>query len=660
MGAARISWALSLALFAVTGWHGARASDAPKWMHALAGAQIPAHDDKTRAAVLLSEISITVMPNGTIKRLERKAYKILRPEGADLGKPIFVINGQTRITDLHAWCIPETGKDYEVKRRDSVEAGLGVENGLLVTDIRGVGIQIPAAAPGNIIGYEIEEELTPYVYSDDWRFQETLPVREAHYSLELPSGWDYKATWLNHPDETPTTLGQNHWQWNMSDVPAIALEPRMQPWIGIAGNLYLALIPPSAHGRSIQSWSDLGVWYDGLTQGKREPSAEIKQKAIELTASASTLFGKMQALASFVQEDIRYVGIELGIGGYQPHPAPEVFAHRYGDCKDKVTLLSTLLQQIGVQSYYLLVNTHRGIVTSGTPANPYFNHAIIAVALPGNLEDPSLEAILVHPKLGRLLIFDPTNPLTPLGSLSGALQDNYALLVAGEGSELVKLPELPPASNSITRTAKLSLDENGTLSGDVHEVRTGDRADQQRFALRSVATDTDRIKPIETVVAASLSTYQITKASIRNLRAPEKPFEWFYSVDAEHYARTAGDLLLVRPRVIGTKSQAFLEVKEQRKHSIEYEGPEHDTDAFDISLPAGFEVDSLPPAADFDNGFVAYHSKTKVVGRTLTYMREYDVNKLSIPVEKAAELKAFYRLIDTDERSEVVLKPTAR
>ena len=68
----------------------------------------------------------------------------------------------------------------------------------------------------------------------------------------------------------------------------------------------------------------------------------------------------MRALAKFVQGDIRYVAIELGIGGLQPHQASDIYSHRYGDCKDKATLMSSMLREIGVESYYLDVNTQRG------------------------------------------------------------------------------------------------------------------------------------------------------------------------------------------------------------------------------------------------------------------------------------------------------------
>ena len=80
----------------------------------------------------------------------------------------------------------------------------------------------------------------------------------------------------------------------------------------------------------------MAKWESGLTEGRRESSPEIKQKVTELTGSAPTTLAKMQALAAFVQHDIRYVAIELGIGGWQPHYARDVFSHRYGDCKRTV------------------------------------------------------------------------------------------------------------------------------------------------------------------------------------------------------------------------------------------------------------------------------------------------------------------------------------
>jgi len=401
----------------------------------------------------------------------------------------------------------------------------------------------------------------------------------------------------------------------------------------------------------------MGNWYLKLTNGRRDTSPQISQQVATLTATTPTPLEKMKALAQFVQHDIRYVAIELGIGGFQPHAASDVFVHHYGDCKDKATLLSSMLSQVGVESFYVMINSERGSVTPQVPANVgAFNHAILAIKLPPNVSDPSLVATIQHPRLGPLLYFDPTNELTPFGEIGGYLQANYGLLVTPEGGELVELPEQPSAMNSIQRTGKLTLDPLGTLKGDVSETRLGDRASSERWRLHNVTKSSDQIKPIEDLLAGSLSLFSITHASIENLNHTDQPFGFHYSFEAHNYAKNAGGLLLVRPRVLGVKSSALLETKESRKFPIEFDGPSRDTDTFEIAIPAGYVVDDIPPAVDADYSFASYHAKTEVNGNLIHYSRTLEVKELTVPVSHAEDLKKFYRIIAGDERNTVVLK----
>jgi len=640
----------------------ASANDAPAWMHALVNAPLPPHDEKTDAVLLYSEDILNVQANGKIKSTERRVYKILRPDGRHYGRVHAYFDSDTRITSIHGWCIPAQGKDYEVKDKEAVEMGLNdIENGILMTDERVKILQIPAAEIGNIVGYEIEHEDRPYVLQDAWEFQHAIPVREAHYTLQLPPGWEYKAVWINHTEIKSVASGSNTWQWTISDVPAIKHEDEMPPWEGVVGQMVVTLLPAGGSGQNkgFETWNDMAKWQAALYQGRRDASPEIKQKVAALTASATTPLAKMKILANFLQQDIRYVAIELGIGGLQPHPASEVFSHRYGDCKDKATLLSSMLHEIGVDSHYVVINSVRGGVTPETPPTPFwFNHVILAVRLPADVTDPSFAAIVEHPKLGRLLIFDPTDEYTPFGQLRGALQANYGLLVTADGGELVKLPQLPSATTGVQRTAKLQLNANGVLSGDVVETRNGDMGTVQRYMLKAVTKQADQIKPIEKLAAESLPTFQITKATVTNLQQTDQPFRYQYSFVAEDYAKKAGDLILVRPRVIDRKASGLLETKESRKFAVEFTGPRKDTDTFEIALPAGYQIDDVPPPVDVDYGFASYHSKTEGVGNLLRYTRTFEVKELSVPASKAEELKKLYRIIASDERNTAVLKPS--
>lgn len=637
----------------------ARCGDAPQWMHAVANATLPEHDEKTNAILLFSEDVLSVQSNGKIKKVERQVYKILRPDGRQYGTIRADFDAESKINNIHGWCIPSQGKDYEVKEKDAIETGLlGVQNGELMTDLKSKILTIPAADPGNVVGYEIEQELRPYVMQDIWSVQRVeVPVREAHYTLQLPPGWEYKAVWSNHPEVTPSG-GGGQWQWVVNDVKAIKPERGMPPWQSVAGFMVVSLFG-SASGRNngFQDWKAMGLWENGLANGRREASLEIKKKTVEITTNAPTTLAKMRALAEFMQKDIRYVAIQLGIGGWQPHPAPEIFLHKYGDCKDKATLLSAMLNEIGVESYYLDINTERGTITPATPATRWFDHVVLAIRLPDGLNDPSLHMIISHPKLGRLLIFDPTDEFTPFGLLRGELQESYALLVTPDGGELVKVPQLPAAMSGVVRTAKLALTSTGTLSGEFLEQRNGDYGTQQRASLKSVTKDADRVKFIETLISHSLSSFQITRASISNLNRVDEPFGYQYSLVAQNYAKTAGNLLLVRPRVLGSNSSDLLEKKEPRMFPVEFDGPAKNMDTIEITLPAGYEVDDLPPPVNADYSFASYHSKTEVNGNTLKYTRTFEVKELSVPLSKVEDLKKLYRIIAGDERNTAVLKP---
>jgi len=650
----RFWFAACIALWALPAFAG---GSAPPWMHALVAAPVPAHDEKADAALMYSETNVTVLSADKIRTHVREAYRILRPEGRQHGIVVVYFNPERKLKSLHAWCIPEQGKDFEVSDKEAVEASPpGFE---LMQDVKAKILRIPAPEVGNIVGYEYEVEERPFFLQDIWEFQGTDPVGESRYSLELPPGWEYKTSWLNYPELKPTPGGNNQWQWAVTDVKRLREEPDMPPFAGVRAEMIVTFFPPGGSPKTdVSDWRSMGQWYWSLAGNRADASPQIQAEVAALTAGKSDLLQKMQALAQFVQHDIRYVAIELGIGGYQPHPAADVFSNRYGDCKDKATLMRSMLKEIGVDSYLVVINARRGSVTGNMPPHDGFNHVITAIRLPSGVNDPSLVAVMQEPKLGRLLFFDPTNELIPFGQIGGYLQANYGLLVTPEAGELVELPQQPPSMNGIDRTGKLTLDTTGALKGEVKETRLGERASSERWQLRTVTRDQDRIKPIEDLLAGSLASFQITRASLINLHENGLPFGFDYSFQADGYAKKAGNLLLVRPRVIGDKGSGILETKDARLFPIEFDGPVLDKDSFEISLPAGYVVDDLPPPVDVDDGFASYHSKTVVNGNAIDYTRTFEIKELNVPVSKADELRKFYRIIASDERNTAVLKPS--
>ena len=652
---------LALLLAALVAPALAARAGSPEWLKAAAREPLPPHPDDADAVQLLDEQVTTISDTGEIKTRYRVAYKILRPGGRGYGAVQVYFDNETRLTYLKGWCLPAEGKEYEVKEGDAVEtSAFGFA---LYEETRYKVLLIPAADPGNVIGYEYEQKERPYILQTVWSFQDTLGLRRGRFALELPEGWEFDAVWVNHEEVEAQRQGNNRWTWELVDVPAIEWEAAMPPYKAVAGRLVVLLYPtrPALQAKSHRSWRELGQWYGGLAAGRRQATPEMYHKVAELTAGQGTLPEKMRALAAFAQRDIRYVAIEIGIGGYQPHLAQEIFSNRYGDCKDKATLLSTMLREIGVESYYVFINTRRGVVEPSHPPALIFDHAILAIRLPANLAAENLYAAVEHPQLGRLLFFDPTDSITPLGQLPSYLQANYGLLVTEDGGELVKLPLLEPRVNRLERTARFTLSAAGALAGQVQEVRWGGPAKERRASLIDTPAP-ERRKVLENFLATALPGFTLQTVEVENLEEYDKDLVVRYRFVAPSYAKAAGDLLLLRPRVLGQKGDDVLERQKKgkaRQYPVEFPSAELHSDVFEIELPAGYAVDELPPPVELDTDFIAYKSRIEVNGGVLRYQREYTVKDVRVPTERLEELKKFYRQVAADERASVVLKRKA-
>src|SRR4051812_49356699 len=216
----------------------AAANDAPAWVHAQVSAAVPMHDDKTDAVEMYSERIVIVQSADKIKTQVREVYKILRPGGRDLGTVVIPFDSLTKITNLHAWCVPAQGKDYEVKEKDGAEVAMpAVQGSELISDVRAKLVHIPAADPGNVIGYEYEQENPRFVLKDICYSQRSYPPREPHSPLQPPAGWEYKASWLNHAEVAPTQAGTSQWQWGVTGIAAVKDELEMPPYRGISGQM---------------------------------------------------------------------------------------------------------------------------------------------------------------------------------------------------------------------------------------------------------------------------------------------------------------------------------------------------------------------------------------------------------------------------------------
>jgi hypothetical protein len=645
-----ISAAFFFALFSFS--NGLAQAEVPDWLRSLSKQPVKTYADDVNAVVLLDDNVTTVKENGDIVHHNRRALRILRPE-ARIRASIMEVgyNSYTKVNYLHGWSITSKGQEYETKSSDIMERNVTTYE--VYSDLKEKAVKLAGAEVGTVVGFEYETLEHPYKFQDFWNFQEFDPVERSHYELHLASGWRVKTDWQNHKEEKATEEnGGLHWQ--VIDVPRIENEPRRPPAEALAGLVVFTFLSDKDPGKSYRDWAEFGSWYTQLATGVRDVNPGLQQKVQELAPANLPLLDRIKSLAQFAQHDVRYVEISIGKGGWRPHNATDIFTHRYGDCKDKATVLSSMLAQIGVKSYYVLVNTERGIVNEKSPPMAYFDHMIIAISLPEASYSKSMPGLYQHPKLGRLLIFDPTNEFVPFGQIPPYEQANYGLLVGDQGGELIPLPLSPPEANGVTRNAKMKLLPDGTLQGEIEERYTGFNAYLGRSFLQH-ESENDRKKIIERLVANSLGNFQLDKYELVNANDIDQDLIIKFNFSAAHYAKSAGSMLLVRPRVLGELAGPW-DANKPRHYAYEFRGPFLDRDTVEITLPDGFKVDELPDPAKATFPFAEYVSKTESLGGTLKYTREYKQLTTQVPMEHIDELKKFFSQINLDEKNMAVLK----
>jgi transglutaminase-like putative cysteine protease len=649
------SWILAIAMVGLSGataFAGNGQVTLPDWMKDAAARPQKSYPARTNAVVLLDERAISVNRSGEYIETVRRVVRILRPEGGNEGTIGINVEHADALLSAHAWCSSSDGHSYEVKQKDFEQKGYGFGGTLFFMNEVNYAAELPAANPGAVVAFEYSVRNRAWGDYTTWWFQEEIPVEQARLTLGLPDKWNYKDSWVNSAHVASDSATPGMVAWVLHDVAALDNEEQHSPGIlAMAGRMQLAFSPPEFAIPVFASWDSIGKWAEDLAQPRRQPSAEITAKVKQLTAGVSDFDGIVSRLAGFVQRDIRYVANEIGIGGWQPRAAGDTYRNHYGDCKDKATLLGSMLQVAGIHAENVLIFAEHGVTREDSPGN-YFNHAILAIELPADAKVTYRS--VVQTKSGqRYLIFDPTNEWVPVGELGEYEQGNFALLEGKNGGELIRMPVFPPEQNRLARNGKFTIGEGGGLSGELQISDSGSHAWRSRANVAR-ENERERTRSAENFLTRSLQGATLKQATYEHLDEPSRELMVHYSFTASEFLKSSGTLLLFQPCVFGHKAIAIDWKK--RKYPVDLQSTTDEVDRYEIALPAGMQVDDLPDAVQIDVGFASYKSSVTSANGVILYQREYVVRDPQVGLDKLGQLRKLEEAILRDEASSVVLK----
>ncbi len=623
----------------------------PDWALQAYKTHTPDYAKDASAVVLYDEYVETIDGNGRAVERHRKVTRILKPQGRKQGCTISY-DVDEKINYFRAWTIAADEKQYAAQDTDFAEVGATDVPIMLFTEKTRVALP-PAIDVGATLVCESEETLPVYVHETVWEIQRNVPVVFQALEVDLLAAGTHSQAWHSFKSVPAVEVAPNHWRWELKDTPALDLRdiPSRPEWDALAARMSVQWGDAAVDGTD-NEWKAIGQWVTTLEADRPTPSPEITSYTQTLIAGAPDFYAKLSRITASIQKNIRYFIVVRGIGGWQANRAGDIFRNRYGDCKDKTTLLIAMLRVAGINGYYVPVDDRRGVVDPEDPSM-YGNHMITAIEIPADVNDPRLLAVVKAHDGKRYLIFDPTNERTPVGNLPSYLQGSYGTLAAGASSQIIALPVLPPDANGTERKGEFTLASDGTLSGLVDTMHSGPEGADMRMLLK-YSDEKERRESLETEISHDVPGVVLDSFQFVQPSDLDKPMEVHYKLTASQYAHQAGTLLLVRPRVVGSHAQAFND--KPRTVPIDLTATGHWRDSFDIKLPPGYVVDETPDPISLDLDFASYHSTITAKGDQLHYEREYVVRQVELPANRASDFRKLQGAILMDEKGTAVLK----
>lgn len=416
----------------------------------------PAQYPEERAVFLLDDGVVRFEADGRSSRTFRQVVQILRPEAVDDYREFrFSYSpGHEKLTVNWIRVIGADGRIINAEpafvQDSDVPARLGDP---VYSDQRVRRASITGVEPGTIVDFSYTtEELKPFLPGDfqqQWGVTTALAVQRSRFVVDVPASLELRIDEenLNFERRTVTAKGRTVHTWATANLPRI----KGEPYAADSNGVWMSLTVSSP-----TTWQGIGGWYAKNARDRYRLTPEVERKLAEAVAVAATRDDSIRAVHRWVAQDIRYVSIALGMGGYQPRPPEEVLRTGFGDCKDKTTLLITALRRMGIEAYPALLNSTGG-VERALPSLYQLNHVIVAI-----VDQDGYRFV------------DPTSSLTPFGELPPSEQGEFALVVRSESEvEEVTLPENPVDANVKLQRLYGTVSGNGTFTGWYEEAATG-------------------------------------------------------------------------------------------------------------------------------------------------------------------------------------------
>lgn len=593
-------------------------------------------------ARLLDLGNVTVKSDGTVVAEYRVTYKLFNERARALAEVNLPYNSSYQsVKILQARTIKKDGTVQPVKPAD-IRTSSPYSDYLMYDDAMAVGFSMPGIEDDCILDYTFQETTRPLLmpgqFWNYWGFSGVEPVGLCRYVLTAPADKALHFKVYNDEALKPTVVASKDgrskvYTWEMRNIAPISPEPEMPPLHEVSVWMELS---------SMDSWQDLAKWFWGLAKPQIAPNSDIKATVERITADKKTEDEKARAIYDWVANRTRYVGLEFGISAFKPHAASEVHEKLYGDCKDKATLLISMLGVAGIKAYPVLLSAgSRSPVAGRLPTLTAFNHCIA-------LADVS----------GKPVWLDATAETCAYGDIPDGDRGVQALVVRENAGEFETIPRFKPEENGVDMGSTIDLKPDGSAEAKIELSWIGGAGQSWRAAVKSLTPD-KRKEMLQGMVQSFSTGAALKDYNLPDGRDKDGPLVMKLTATAPSWAKRTGKLLVLP--IANWKSDEERRnpfTQDKRVFPIVDEDTSRTKSITTIRLPEGYVVDDLPDDVHLQcplQDYVRTVAKS-ADGRTLTITETSSEWPGKVAAAEYGKMKTYYESLLRVAEDQIVLK----
>lgn len=587
------------------------------------------------------EIRFEVLDMGRSRRYHKYAITVLNEKGGKYAVEVVGYDKLREYKSMEGSLFDADGKKIRSLKKNEIKDLSATDDISLMDDNR---VKVHSFYH-RLYPYTVEYE-TVVQYNGTYFFpswdpvnNEKIAVMQSAVTVAAPADFPirYKSFNYKGEPETGTEKGNRTYRWEIKDFEAIELEYAYPAWDYLVPMVYLApeKFEIEKYRGNMSTWQDLGKFIYTLNEGRDKLPEPIRQTVHQIADPLTNPKEKIARLYNYMQQNTRYISIQLGIGGLQPFDAAYVATKKYGDCKALSNYMCALLKEAGIKSHYTLVKAGNGrnYFREDFPSDQ-FNHIILCVPLQKDT-----------------VWLECTSQTAPAGYLGGFTSDRPVLLVDENGGRLVRTPRYNIEQNTQVRNALGEISNEGLLTIHINSRYMGMQQDDLHFLVNGYSHE----KQLEYLKRGiDLPHYDVVRFEYQETKSELPVISESLDLTALNYASITGKRLFILPNII-SRSSSKLKAGDNRKYPVSLGYEYRDIDTAIIAIPTGYQVEAMPAAVKIETKFGNYTSSVEVQSNKIVYYRYMERFSGQFPPSDYNELVRFFDEIYKADRSRVVL-----